>query len=466
MEGSAAHMADRTEVDATAIIENQRLNGFVIRLVLLSIAVTFFDGFDMHVIAYTAPYLSEVFSLDNIQLGQLFTVGTVGMMIGGVIFGYVADLYGRRQAIIVAATSFGIFTALMATATSFGMLLALRFLNGLAIGGVLPLCWALNIEYVPRRYRATIVTIVMLGFTLGGSIAAPVTIWLAPHYGWQSVFLFGGAATLLVSVLLMAKLPESARFLIARGKRTDRVAGYLRGIDPSADIPDNATFILSDEKANKEAGAFRLPRLFDNELRWITPLLWMAYIASSMAVYFKANWTPIVFEMLGYSRTAAASYSSISAIGAAIGGLMITRLVDRSGAIAISLLAMVAVLPLLYVGLAETGFWAFLIINFLTNIVLGGVHYGMHSLSGLFYPSAFRANGAAWATSVAKIGSIAGPLIGGFILATNFPVKHIFALLAVSPTIVAIALLAMSAVQRARRRRVALEPAVATAEAG
>jgi len=445
-------MATRTQVDASAIIEGQKLNGFIIRLVLLSIAVTFFDGFDMHVISYTAPYLSHAFQLGKIQLGELFTVGTVGMMIGGVIFGYVADLHGRRKAIIVAVTAFGILTALTAAATSFHALLALRFLTGLAIGGVLPLCWALNIEYVPHRYRATIVTIVMLGFTLGGSVAAPVTIWLAPRHGWQAVFLAGGAATLVVAVLLMLKLPESARFLITRGKGTDKVAGYLRAMAPGQELPDDADFILADERSRQADGGFRPRRLFENDLRWITPLLWIAYIASSMAVYFKANWTPIVFEMLGYSRTAAASYSSISAIGAAIGGLMITRLVDRLGVIAIAGLAAIAVTPLLYVGLVETGFWAFLIINFLTNIVLGGVHYGMHSLSGLYYPSRFRANGAAWATSVAKIGSIAGPLIGGFILATSFPVKHIFALLAASPAIVALALLGMWLVQGARWR--------------
>jgi len=181
--------------------------------------------------------------------------------------------------------------------------------------------------------------------------------------------------------------------------------------------------------------------------------LWTAYIASSMAIYFKSNWTPIVFEILGYTRTEAATFSSVSAIGSAIGGLLIMRLVDRAGAISIAVMAALAVPPLLYVGLAQTSFWGFLIVNFIVNIVVGGVHYGMHSISGLFYPSSCRANGAGWATSVAKIGSIAGPLIGGFILATSFPVKHIFALLAVSPAIVRIAVLVMSSFQRSWRKR-------------
>jgi len=443
-------MPAREIVDATALIEGQKLHGFVIRLILLSIAITFFDGFDINVIAYTAPYLSESFHLGKIELGNVFAAGTFGTMIGGLLFGYLADIHGRRRTIITAAACFGVLTLLFATVRSYEMLLVLRFLNGMAIGGLLPLCWALNIEYVPRRYRATVVTIVMLGYTLGSSLGAPVTIFLAPRFGWQAVFLFGGAATLLVTLLLAWGLPESVRFLISRGRRPDLVAAYLRGVAPDRQISDDARFILSDEEAGERA-RFRLSCLFERELRWITPLLWTAYMASSMAIYFKSNWTPIVFEMLGYTRTQAASFSSISAIGAALGGLLIMRLVDRLGPVSIALMAALAVPPLLFVGLAQTGFWSFLGVNFVVNILVGGVHYGMHSISGLFYPSRFRANGAGWATSIAKFGSIAGPVIGGFILATSFPVKHIFALLAVSPAIVAAALLLMGGLQRNRR---------------
>jgi AAHS family 4-hydroxybenzoate transporter-like MFS transporter len=116
--------------------------------------------------------------------------------------------------------------------------------------------------------------------------------------------------------------------------------------------------------------------------------------------------------------------------------------------------------------LIPTGFWSFLILNFFVNLLLGGAHYGMHSIAGLFYPSAFRANGAGWATSIAKIGSIAGPLIGGYILASHFPVMNIFALLAVSPAIIAIALFTLHMLQRrSARNETPLQPQEATAVA-
>jgi AAHS family 4-hydroxybenzoate transporter-like MFS transporter len=71
------------------------------------------------------------------------------------------------------------------------------------------------------------------------------------------------------------------------------------------------------------------------------------------------------------------------------------------------------------------------------GFLIGG-HFGMHSISGIFYPTAYRGNGASWATSIAKIGSIGGPMVGGWVLATSLPVKHIFALLAIFPAIFAV----------------------------
>ena len=193
--------------------------------------------------------------------------------------------------------------------------------------------------------------------------------------------------------------------------------------------------------------------LFAGDLRWITPLLWIAYIASSMAIFFKANWSPLVLELLGYTRAQAATFTSVSAIGSALGGFVLMRFTDTKGPISIAVMAVFAVPLLLYSGLGSLGFWGFLIVSFFVNIVMGGVHVGMHSISGIFYPSAYRANGAGWATSIAKIGSVAGPMVGGFILATAFPVRHIYALLAVSPAVVAVTILAMSLVHRRNARR-------------
>lgn len=438
-------MADHPPTDISAIIENQKLTWFVTSLVLVSCIVTFFDGFDMNVIAFVAPDMSAALRLDRLMMGKVFSAGLLGTMIGGFLFGYVGDRIGRRPSIIFATAAFGVFTLGLAQSGDYATLLALRLLDGIAIGGLLPLCWALNIEYVPRRFRSTVVTLIMLGYTFGNSFGGPLTIWLTPRYGWRSVFIFGGCAALAATGLLLVFLPESIKFLAAKNKRPDLIARYAQRLAPRRAIRATGQFVLSDEiRADK----FTISMLFRNELRWITPILWIAYIASSIAVFFRVSWEPSVFQAIGFSRSTAALASSANSIGGAIGGLLLMRFTDTRGVIAVAVLPALAVPTLLVMGLFRLGGNAFLILSFFNTMFIVGAHFGIHSIAGIFYPSAFRANGAGWATSIAKIGSILGPLLGGAALSTGMPVKIMYAFLATCPVVVGIGMFIVGRIQR------------------
>jgi AAHS family 4-hydroxybenzoate transporter-like MFS transporter len=165
------------EVDVSSIIEQQKLNGFLVALVVGSWVITFFDGFDMNVISFAAPYIAPEFHLDKVMMGKLFSIGLAGTMVGGFLFGYLGDRIGRRPSIIAATVAFSVLTMAIAFSKSYEQLLALRFLDGIAIGGMLPLSWALNIEYAPKRFRSTIVTVVMVGYSLGTAVGGPVRGW-------------------------------------------------------------------------------------------------------------------------------------------------------------------------------------------------------------------------------------------------------------------------------------------------
>ena len=143
---------------------------------MISWVVTFFDGFDMNVIAFVAPDMSNADHLDRLMMGKVFSAGLLGTMIGGFLFGYIGDRIGRRPSIVFATASFGVLTLGFGLAGSYAALLVLRLADGIAIGGMLPLAWALNIEYVPRRYRSTVVTVIMMGdqWRVGG----PTANWL------------------------------------------------------------------------------------------------------------------------------------------------------------------------------------------------------------------------------------------------------------------------------------------------
>jgi MFS transporter, AAHS family, 4-hydroxybenzoate transporter len=427
------------KVDVSLIIEQQKLNGFLIALVVGSWVITFFDGFDMNVIAFAAPYLAPAFGLDKVMVGKVFSIGLAGTMVGGFLFGYVGDKIGRRPAIILATATFSILTMAIAFAANYQQLLVLRFFDGIAIGGMLPLSWALNIEYAPKRYRSTIVTTVMVGYSLGTALGGPIAVWLIPKYGWGSVFLAGGGLSLLAAIGLIAMLPESIRFLASKDREPETIARILKRFAPGIELPANPLFVVSDE--DRGSGPFKVKSLFKGELSAITPLLWLAYIFSSMTAFFLATWTPLVFEALGFSRSTAALAATVNSVFGAIGGLMLMRFTDKFGAIAITVMPLLAIPLLLVTGFVDFGETGFLIATaFITLFLIGG-HFGLHSIAGIFYPSAFRGNGTGWATSVAKIGSIAGPYLAGLILATSLPVRNIFAVLAICPTVFVVCIL-------------------------
>jgi MFS transporter, AAHS family, 4-hydroxybenzoate transporter len=453
-------LAERNTIDVSAIIEQQKLGRFLIGLVLVSWIITFFDGLDTNLISFAAPYFGAQYHLSRLQLGNIFSMGLFGTMVGGFALGYFGDRIGRRQAVIFATALFGILTMCFAMANSYWSLLSLRFIDGLPLGGMLPLAWALNIEYAPKRYRATIVTVIMMGYSLGTALGGPIAIWLIPRFGWKSVFIVGGALSLACAGVLFVILPESIRFLASKGLGADRIGPIIRRIAPGQSIPAGSSFIVSDE--NQQNKNFKPSLLFRGELRLITPLVWIAYIASSLAVFFIVNWTPVVFEALKYSRREAATAASLYSAMGAVGGLLLMRFTDKRGAIAITVMPIMTALLLLTATFVSMGHIAFLVLSAATGGFLIGGHFGMHSICGIFYPSAYRGNGAGWATSIAKIGSVAGPILGGIVLSTTLPVRDIFAVLAVCPVVMAVCIYIVG---RLHRRILGREALAATESA-
>jgi MFS transporter, AAHS family, 4-hydroxybenzoate transporter len=420
-------------VDVSAIINDRRLSRFNYDLIVLSWLITAFDGFDMMMVSFTAPFMRDEFGLSKTMLGYVFSAGLVGMMLGGFFFSFLADRIGRRPTIVVAAFAFGILTASTAFAGSYRALLALRFVDGFAIGGMLPLAWALNIEFVPVRMRSTIVTIIMMGYSFGTAVAGPMTTRIAPKYGWQGVYLAGGVGTLMCAIALWIRLPESIRFLVTKGLKPALVAKTLKRLDPASGVTGADHFVLSDEP--KAEGQFRVIDLFLGKLAMITPLLWLGYIASSLAIYFAASWGPIVLESLQFPRSTAALVASLGGLMGAVAGLLLMRFTDRFGPRAVAIYPALAVPVLLMQGFGVIPISLFLAANVLGAMLVAGAHFGILSIAGVFYPSAIRASGAGWATSVAKVGGILGPIIGAAVLSSGLPVIRSYALLAVCPAI-------------------------------
>ena len=420
-------------IDVAALIDQRRLSPFNYRLIVLSWVLTFFDGLDMSMISYTAPYMRDDLNLTTAMLGNIFAAGTAGMMIGGLGCGLIADRIGRRPMVIVTSFAFGLLTMATAFAQTYPQLLALRFLDGLAIGGMFPIAWALNIEFVPTRLRAGIVAIVMLGFALGGVVAAPLTNWLGPIYGWQAVYIVGGASTIVGAAVVALGLPESVRFLTSRQVKLDLLVATLKRLEPSVDARVGDHFVLGDEPSVKPH--FELRDLFTGKLKVITPMLWLAFFASSLAAYTLSNWIPSILEELEVPRNVAGLVAATGVLAGSLAGVVLMLAQSRLGLTFVAWIPALATVVSLVLGLGFVPQQFFLFVVVLQKTLVSTAHMAILSIAGTFYPSSIRASGGGWASAVAKIGAVVGPMATGLVLASGIPILRSFAIIAICPAI-------------------------------
>jgi AAHS family 4-hydroxybenzoate transporter-like MFS transporter len=409
-----ANPAGRT-LDVSAFLD-KGMTPFHKRLLIVSCLVTFFDGLDFSLIAFTLPYLREQMALTDEMTGFVSSAAFAGQMVGSLVGSYIADIVGRRPVILWCT----VLSALLTFATGFAgtpeMLIVLRFMGGLAIGGLLAPIWSLNIESMPAGKKATAVTIIMLGFSAGGAAAGQVTNFVAPGYGWEAVFWVSGAATLALAVVLQFTLPESVRWMVAKGKPAAEVLPLLSRYDPGVGQAGYTELVLPDErKTSGESPWAKSAALFRGALIFITPVIWFTYFFSTFAIYLKSAFGVLFMETLGIERTTAADLASINGLLGAIGGVILLMYTEKRGPIWIALAPLVGVPLALLIGsgLIDGG-PLFIPVILLGGITIGVGHAAVISMTSLYYPSAVRSTGGGWASFMAKLAAVAAPIVGGY----------------------------------------------------
>ena len=399
---------------------NTGLTAYHLKLLVLCSLVTFFDGQDFSALAYALPYSREEMALTDDMTGYVSAAAFLGQMIGSLFGSYMGDIFGRRPVIIWCTIGSAVFTTVVGFASSPDQLIILRFVSGLAIGGLLAPVWALSIEAMPTTMRATSVTIIMMGLSFGGASAAPIANWIAPVLGWHGIFWVCGAMTGVFAVILLFTLPESARWMVAKDKPMAQIAPMLARFDPSFDPAAYDRLVLSDERRTTASAnpVRKFRELFVGALLIVTPLIWLAYFFSSFAIYLKSSYGVIFMENLGMVRTDAAWLGSASGIMGAVGGVLLLMLTEKRGPGLIALAPLIALPFTLIIGLdlVEGGPW-FVPVLLISATLVGAGHAAVISITSIYYPSAVRATGGGWASFMAKFAAVAAPIFGAQFLA-------------------------------------------------
>jgi len=415
-------MQETQTFDIGQLVEEQKIGRFAIGLLLWCFLVMAMDGYDQTAVSFAAPAIVRDWHVNRAGFGPVFGAGLFGTLIGSFVFGTLGDRLGRRQAIIIGGFVFGALTLASVWAGSLQQLMLLRFLAGLGMGGVVPNAVALVAEYAPKRLRATWVTLMFSGFSIGAGTGGFVSSALIGRYGWPVMFIVGAAGSLGVSLLLIFVLPESIKFLTVKRRAPAVVARLVRRLRPELTIPNDAQFVAEETPAKTH---FAPKLIFSDGLRYITPLLWIVFISNSMALYFLQNWLPILIEGIGVAPKDAGIVTAMFSVGGVIGGLVLCRFVDRHGVLAIISLPAIGcpVVALLGHSMSEGLLVAAV---FATGFCVVGAQYGLYAVAGMIYPTHFRSAGVGTAISVGKIGSVCGPVIGGLLLATHLPSTQLF----------------------------------------
>ena len=437
MTGTAAN--DASAVDVAAFIDAQPVGVFQIKLLSICAAVLLLDGFDTTAIGYVAPALAKEWHIGKAALGPVLSAGLFGLMIGALLFGPLADRIGRKKIIILSTLAFGIGTLITSLVNDVDTLVAVRVLTGLGLGGAMPNTVALTSEFSPHRRRATMVMVMFVGFSIGAALGGFLAAALIPHFGWRSVFVVGGAAPLLLAPILGWRLPESVRFLALTGRANARVAELLSRINPKVGLVGSTRFVV-DEPALK---GIPVQHLFTDGRTFATLLLWVVFFMSLLDLYFLSNWLPTVLNDLGASISTAAVIGSMFQVGGIVGTVVLGRVIDRFSFRALALVYFIAVFAVGVIGQLGHSAVSVTTAIFVAGFCLVGGQIAANALAAGFYPTFVRATGVGWALGVGRVGSIAGPLVGGILLSRKWSAGEVFVVAALAALCAAFAAFAL-----------------------
>ena len=407
-------------------VDSQPLSRSQVLIGVLCFLAVLLDGFDSVLIGYIAPAIKAEWGLTPPQLAPLFGSGVIGLMVGAMAIGPLADRFGRKTILLVSVAVFGVFTLAASVATSLPAFIALRFLAGLGLGATMPCAITLTSEFCPRRHRSLMVTAMFCGFTAGAAISGLVAAWIVSDFGWRAVLITGGALPVLFVPALMLGLPESLRFLSLRRDASARIARIAARLFPRANL--DAVDLATHPDARRR---FPVADLVAPGVRSGTALIWIVYFANLLVLLFLNSWLPTLLLNHGMTIVRASAFTSTFQIGGALGSVGIGYLMDRWTPCRVLAVSFgVGVLALLAVGHAGTVAIVLLPLMFAMGVGTGGAQTGAHVVTSSFYRTSSRATGMSWALGIGRIGSVVGSMAGGYLLGLHWTASQMLTLMA------------------------------------
>jgi MFS transporter, AAHS family, 4-hydroxybenzoate transporter len=405
---SASEIDIHEELSGAAVGPFHRVLGILVAL------MTMFDGYDTFNPAYVIHYVAQPWGLAPGQAGFLVSSGLIGFLLGAAGHGVVADRFGRRGTLLSGLWIVNIFTILTALlAQGFWSFCALRLLTGVGLGIILPLATTYINELAPRRVSNTFsLWGVALGWSAGGMFAGLVGVFLTPRFGWQVLY-YVGALSIPLTFIVQAVLPESPKFLAARG-RTDELRQLLTRLRPER----RDAYAASTLRTAVPAVALNTYKiLLTPRYRRVSLTVWLTAFLSLFAIFGLTGWIPTVMMKRGETFAASFGFGALMQATSFAGGLALAMLVDRRFSAAPRYLAMwwiiggLAVVALVF----ANGHIANIVIVAVAGFCIIGAQHVLNNFTAGSYETDVRASGVGMELGVGRVGAILGPFVAGML---------------------------------------------------
>ena len=335
----------------------------------------------------------------------------------------------------------------------------MRFLTGLGIGALMPISIALTAEYAPTRIRTTMTAIMYLGFPIGVGTGGFIAAEVIHRFGWQSMFVIGGAIPLLLLPLAALALPESIRFLVVRGDRPGEVARLLNKLTGSSVYTAADSYTIAEERTR----GFPVKQLFAENRGATTALLWIAFFCNLLIIYSLNAWLPTVLKETGVPLDTTFRLTGSLSWGGVVSILLLGPVVDRLGATGVVTCLFIGA-AIAVIGIGSAGGSVPLLA--VTIVAAGGCITAGQSFCNILaaglYPTTMRSTGIAWALGIGRAGTMLGPIVGSLMLAAKMAPAAILYSTAIPAAVAAVAILLLGR----RMRRVPTAITAAPTEIG
>lgn len=405
-------------------------------VVITCLAITILDGVDLIMFGAVLPTLLEIeqWGITTATAGFIGSLSLIGMMVGAMSAGYLADRIGRRPVVLACIASFSMFTGLCAVAPNLEAFGAFRLIAGLGFGGALPTLIALTQEYVKIDRRQFYNGVIQTGFPIGGVLVSLAAIFMIPELGWKSMFVAGGLLGVVLFAIAFKNLPESIAFLMSRG-REDEAAALAQRYSIDADAESAVS--LTQPKTDPTGAKSGLALLLTPGFRIATIIFPVITFFGLLVSYGMNTWIPQILRASGYDLGSALTFLIAFNVGSGVGMVVITGLADRLGprpVIATSFIGgALAVLVLTLQPAQALVFGLVLVIGFCASATSG-----VYGFVGVYFPASSRGTALGLAVGLGRLGGVAGPIVTGLLMSSALGQNWVFFAFAFAGTAAAV----------------------------